>query len=52
MFTAHSRFHLNAFANFVIVLVVIAALADTFAVHLAVTVEGQLLGRECNQAKA
>ena len=52
MFTAHSRFHLNTFANDVILLVVIAALADAFAVDLAVTVEGQLLRSECNQAKA
>jgi hypothetical protein len=52
MFTAHSRFHINAFANDIIVLVVIAALTDAFAVHFAVTVERQLLGSECNQAKA
>jgi hypothetical protein len=52
MFTAHSRFHLNAFASYFVVLVVVAALADAFAVYIARTVERQLLGSECNQAKA
>lgn len=52
IFTAHSFFHLNAYASYIVVLVVVAALADAFAVYLARTVERQLLVSECNQAKA